>query len=711
LSRWVAWLIVRLSVVIVPLWIAATFAAIHYLPSISGSDTSALGGLVPGSAGAITPEERAYKQFGTTLLSRVIVVQRRLPKLTTPQIRRTLRTALLIDRRRSRRFRHIRFAAPLVNRHRTTTVTYLYFSPETPISEQDDYATAFADHLRPRGKLTGSIEGRRAEFREIQHALPKVTFATVAVIVLILIITFRALGPPVIGLGAAAIAYIVSIHVLAWVGEQRGRDVPKEVEPVLVALLLGLATDYSIFFMIGMRRHLAAGMRRFDAATRTTAENLSIVVTAGLIVALGSLALVAGRLDVFRAFGPGIALTVLIALAVALTFIPALLALLGQLVFWPSLDRGEREPRRGFAVVLTRRGWAAAAAVALVLGLGVVAAEARHMRLGFTLLRGQPEDSPVKVAAENAAKGFGAEILGPTEILVERRKLRRPQLVRLQRAVEAQPGVRLVLGPGQQPAPIRLPVFVTRSNDAARYALVLEAEPLSASAIDILERLEKRLPRLLARSGIQGARVSVAGDTSLAKETVDAIRSDGVRVGFAVVGVNLILLGLFLRSLTAPVYLLAASLLALGTALGAAVWVFQGLLGHDDITYYVPFAASVLLLSLGSDYNVFVVGRIWQEARGRALRDAIGVAVPRASQTITVAGVTLTASFALLALVPIRPMRELALAMAVGILIDTFVVRSLLVPSLLALFARDQRRESPQKERNALGDDEGALHR
>jgi len=707
-TRASAWLVVRLSFLLVPAWIVAAVAAVLYLPRIGAGESSPLGGLVPAGAKAIDAEKREYRQFGTTLLSRVLVVQRaQAGRLAPRQIRRTLATALLVDRRRTPRFRGIRFAAPLVSRDRSTTVTYLYFSPRVDVDVQDDYARRFADELRPRGNVTGSIEARRAEFREIQRALPKVTLATVALIVLILVVTFRALGPPLVALGAAVIAYTVSVRVLAWVGDQRGQDVPKEVEPVLVALLLGLVTDYSIFFLVGMRRRLAAGESRFQAATRTTEENLPIVLTAGLIVALGSLTLVAGELAVFRSFGPGIALTVLIALAVALTFVPGALALLGPLVFWPSLGRGEREPRRVLAGLLTHRVAAAAIVVALVAGLGVVAAESRHLRLGFTLLRGQPPDSPVKIAAEDASKGFGPGILAPTEVLVERRGLPRAGAVRLQAALARQPGVQRVLGPAVQPARVRLPLFVSRENDAARYLLVLDEEPLSAPAIDTVERLRERLPQLLARSGIDRARVSVAGDTALAQETVRSIRRDGLRVGIAVLAVNLVLLALFLRAIAAPLYLLAASVLALAAALGATTWAFQAQLGHDDVTYYVPFAAAVLLLSLGSDYNVFVVGRIWQEARDRSLREAIATAVPLASRTITVAGVTLAGSFALLALVPIRPMRELAFAMAAGILLDTFVVRSLLVPSLLALLGREQRRESPGE---ALHDSEGPLH-
>jgi putative drug exporter of the RND superfamily len=116
------------------------------------------------------------------------------------------------------------------------------------------------------------------------------------------------------------------------------------------------------------------------------------------------------------------------------------------------------------------------------------------------------------------------------------------------------------------------------------------------------------------------------------------------------------------------------------------VWVFQVLLGHDGLVYYVPFAAAVLLISLGSDYNIFIVGRIWEEGRRRPLREAVAVSVPRASRAITTAALALAAGFGMLALVPLAQFREIATAMVLGILIDAFIVRSLLVPALVALF-------------------------
>jgi RND superfamily putative drug exporter len=709
LTRAVAWFVTRASFVLVPAWIVAAVAAAHYLPPISGGIDSPLGGLVPGGAGAISTEVREFRRFRTTLLTRVVVVQHEPRKLTRRQIRLTLRVALRVDTKRAPLLGHIVFAAPLVSRDRTTTVTYLYFAPRISTEARLALADTYSKRLSPHGLVTGALPARVEEFDHIESSLPKVTYATLALIVLVLLVTFRALAPPLIVLGAAAVAYTTSVHLLAWLAQQQGRTVPKEVEPVLVALLLGLVTDYALFFLARTRKHLQDGAGRIHAAESAARENLPIVVTAGLIVTLGSLTLLAGRLDVFRSFGPGMALGVLVTLAVAVTFVPGVLALLGRLAYWPTFDRAEREPNERVWRLATRRPVSALTVLAVAVGLAVVASQVRHLHLGFTLIRGQPADSEVKRGAEDADRGFAAGIVAPTELLLEGRRLggRRTSLRHLQRLLERQPRVALVVGPREQPRRHDLPLFIAPDGGAARYAVVLREEPLSAPAIDALQGLRARMPTLLDESGLAGTHVSYAGDTALAEETVDAIRRDGVRVGIAVLLVNFVLLAVFLRALAAPLYLLAASLLALGAALGATTWTMETALGHDDLTYYVPFAASVLLLSLGSDYNVFVVGRIWQEARTRPLREAIVFAAPRASATITVAGVTLAGTFALLALIPIRPMRELAFAMAVGILLDTFVVRSLLVPSLLALFAR----ASSDGNRRNSGDGERPLHR
>jgi RND superfamily putative drug exporter len=159
-----------------------------------------------------------------------------------------------------------------------------------------------------------------------------------------------------------------------------------------------------------------------------------------------------------------------------------------------------------------------------------------------------------------------------------------------------------------------------------------------------------------------------------------------VRIAIAAPLVNFLLLCVFLRAVVAPLYLLLASALAFTATLGLTTYVFQDLLGHAELTYYVPFAVAVLLVSLGSDYNVFLVGRIWQEAEHVSVRRAIAIAAPRASRTIAVAGLALAFSFVTLALIPLRQFREFAFAMGVGVLLDAFVIRSLLVPALVSVF-------------------------
>jgi RND superfamily putative drug exporter len=488
-----------------------------------------------------------------------------------------------------------------------------------------------------------------------------------------------------------------------------------------------------VVFLSTMRRRLRRGQERLEAARAATAETAPTVLTAGLIIAAGTGALVVGELGFLKSFGPGLALTTLVALAVSITLIPALMALFGARLFGAEhrgrLDGGEqREGANGSAppdrarrvplrlsrpvTAMRRTAWLADVAqtsrwrlmiariassrpvalpiaVCCVVLLGALALGARHTELGLGFVQALPSDNEVRRAATAAGEGFAPGVLSPTEIDLEQPGIatRAAELERLEELLAREPGVAAVIGPRAQPPPPAPPVLVSEDNAAARYAVIFDVDPLGAPAIDRLEGLRERLPALLRESGLGAApRVGVAGETALAVETVDRVVSDLWRIGLVALAVNLILLMVFLRAAVAPLYLLGASVLGLAASLGVTTTFFQGFLGHDDLTYYVPFAAAVLLVALGSDYNVFVAGRIWDEARWLRLREAIAVATPAAAKAITAAGVALAASFALLAIVPLRPFREFAFLMAVGVLIDTFVVRSLLVPALTSLF-------------------------
>jgi RND superfamily putative drug exporter len=189
------------------------------------------------------------------------------------------------------------------------------------------------------------------------------------------------------------------------------------------------------------------------------------------------------------------------------------------------------------------------------------------------------------------------------------------------------------------------------------------------------------------------ARTGVTGDTVIASELNEDTWTALERVTPAALAVLLLLLWLLLRSWKAPLYLVGVSVLTVAAALGLTVYVFQGLLGYGELAFFVPVAASILLLALGADYNVFLISRIWSEADRQDLRPAIRTAGSRAGRAITVAGFILALSFAAVALIPIQSFREIAFAMCVGLLLDTLLARTLMIPALVSLFGRGSAEE------------------
>jgi RND superfamily putative drug exporter len=290
-------------------------------------------------------------------------------------------------------------------------------------------------------------------------------------------------------------------------------------------------------------------------------------------------------------------------------------------------------------------------------------------------------------AYNQAGRGFSLGVLSPGELLVTGPNVaaQRAALSRLQPLIAAQPGMAQVFGPRQVPLERRLGFAVAPSGNAARYVFFLRADPLGAAGISAVENLREHLPSLVRRAGLVGVTATVAGDTALSADIVNGTVDSLKRVIPAVLLAVFLVVALFLRALVAPFYLVLTSLLGVVASLGLTVYVLQDLLGYGQIAYYVVFTVGVMLISLGSDYNVFLVGRIWQEGRRRQFKEAIEIGGSRAARAITTAGFVLAISFALLAIVPLRPFREIAFGMAVGLLIDAFVVRTILVPALLAL--------------------------
>jgi putative drug exporter of the RND superfamily len=699
--------LVRLRHLVVLAWIAAVVATTVYLPGLGEGEALELGGLIPDDSPALEAARRSQQHFSVPLTADTAVVERD-PGGFSEEAQRAIVQRGVDATEQEGTGDEILFALPILNTGKlfpgseedgTTAVTHLFFPVGVSLTNKVELAHAYAaqagdDHY---SGVTGPGPARLAQFEEIEDSLPLVELGTVLAIVLVVGLTFRAFGAPFLALVASGIAFLVARTLIPWVAEQLGAEVPQELEPLVVALTLGVVTDYTIFFLSACRRELAGGEARLDAARRACTDVAPIVATAGLIVVAGTAALVVGELEFFRAFGPALALTAAVSLAVSITCVPASLALLGRVAFWPSLQPRDEEPvederpspaRSAIAEFLTSRPVAAVVALITVAGLAAAATGIRHTELALRLGSGLPPDSEVQEAARAADAGFAAGVLAPTIVLVEESGVAAEQegLTRLEDGLDQAPGVVGVVGPGELPAEAPRGAFLAEDGDAARIVLILEDPPLDSEAIATTQELERQLPQLLEDADLSDAQAALTGQTAVASDTVQAIVDSSALVGAVVLALNFVLLALFLRAIVAPLYLLAASVLSVAATLGLTTYVFQGLLGHSDLTYYVPFAAGVLLISLGSDYNVFVAGRIWQEAGRRPLREAVAVAAPRASRAISVAGIALAASFAVLAVVPIDGFRELAFMMAVGVLLETFVVRPVLIPALITLF-------------------------
>jgi len=700
--------VIGLRYLVVPAWIVAALAVSWYLPGLGEGEPLPLGGLIPKNAESTKIAVRDAQLFGLPLTTDTLVVQRNPDGLSTSAQAKAVQRALETNQAHHEDY-EAQFALPIANtlglfpgsrEKGTTAVTYLFFGPGASLADRveqaNDYLAAIPTAESPVG-VTGPAPARYRQFNEISSSLAIVEIGTVLVILLVVGLTFKALGAPLVTLVAAGISFLIARGVIPWVGDRLGVSVPQEVEPLVVALTLGVVTDYAVFYLSATRRSLLEGAQRVEAARVAAIRVSPIVATAGLIVVAGTASLLVGELEFFRAFGPGLALTAAVSLVVSITFIPAALAILGRFVFWPGLKRedlgaGEEEhvshAREALARFLTSRP---VALVAVVLCTGVLVLAATgfpDMRLAFRLITGLPSDTQQARAAKAAATGFAPGVIAPTIVVLEGNGVGqdRTALIRLEQELSEQPGVAGILGPREQIEQAPENLFVAQDGAAARYVLILDQGPLSSPAIDDVRHLDDRLPGLVADAGLRGVSAGITGQTAIASDTVQAVVGSSVRVGLVVLAVNFLLLALFLRAIVAPLYLLAASVLSVAATFGLTKYVFQDLLGHSDVTYYVPFATGVLLVSLGSDYNVYVVGRIWQEAERMPLREAIAYAAPRASKAIGVAGIALAASFAMLAVVPIDGFREFAFMMAVGILLETFLVRSALIPALISLF-------------------------
>ena len=239
-------------------------------------------------------------------------------------------------------------------------------------------------------------------------------------------------------------------------------------------------------------------------------------------------------------------------------------------------------------------------------------------------------------------------------------------------------------GEGGAKAKAAAEAYLSAGGKVERLFIITADDPYSVAAFDAVRRARVALAPFAAGFG-PGAHASVGGATAELADTQTALNADFLRVAVITVLGVLVVLVLLLRAIVAPVYLVLTVLLSYLATIGLTSWLYQSVLGQPGVNFFLPLMVFVLLVALGSDYNIFLMSRVREESEQRPIRDGIRVASGRTGAVITSAGLILAGTFGSMASAPLIVLFQIGVAVAVGVLIDTFVVRSILVPAITTL--------------------------
>jgi putative drug exporter of the RND superfamily len=588
--------------------------------------------------------------------------------------------------------------------------------------------------LHTAGQLAGSVDNNARS----QATGERTQQLSLLFVLVLLLVVFRAVLAPVLTLLPALVVVQLAGPLIAELARHGVLKVSEIAQLLLIILVIGAGTDYGLFLVFRVREELRAGSEPKAAVARAVARvGESISFSAGTVVA-AVLCLLLASFGFYEGLAYPLAIGIALMLLAGLTLLPALLAIFGRAAFWPSNVR-PGPPRIGVwgrvAARVVRRP-ALTLAIGVLLFGGLALATFRFEPSGFGGASGAPEGSDSAAGDAALAAHFPRAATNPTSLLLrlDAPAWDRPdRLAAAQRQLAADPAFRSVLGPldpnGTTIAPARLTALHAALGPAQRlpatpppalrgsgvtpaeyqayrasaqfvspdgrtvqwFATLSAGDPSGTPALRATPAVRAALDRAATAAGAVDH--GVAGQSAALYDISATSSSDLRRIVPVVVVVIGLLLALVLRSLVAPLYLIVSVVLSYLAALGLAVLVFIDLQGQDGLTFFLPFLMFLFLLALGEDYNILVMTRIREEAYHLPLREAVTRAINATGSTVTSAGLVLAGTFGVLVLsVGDSPgaeqFRAVGVGLGVGVLMDTFLVRTLLIPSTAMLLGR-----------------------
>ncbi|KQS22844.1 MMPL family transporter [Frigoribacterium sp. Leaf186] len=527
--------------------------------------------------------------------------------------------------------------------------------------------------------LTGPVGFQDDVANSFAGADVRLLLVTVVVVAVLLIVTYRSPVLWIVPLAVVGAADALAGRVAAAVAEPLGISLDASISGILSVLVFGAGTNYALLLVARYREELLSQPDRHRAMRTAVTSAGPAIAASGGTVALSLLTLLLASLSGNRALGLACAVGVVVAIVFALVALPAALVVCGRGLFWPFVPRASSSeaadtaggaphhaaPRRGFWDRLGRgvRRRPAIVAVSAVAGVAVLCLGLSGYAVGLSQTDQLLGDPDSVVAQRVIDESFSAGLTSRTTVLA-------PSAV----ADEA-----TALASGTQG--VDTATAGETAGGLTRVDLQLSAEPESDAAFATIERLRTGY----ADAGGRLADALVGGSDATAFDTKVAAQADVDLIAPIILAIVFVILALLLRSLVAPVLLIASVLATFFASLGASTWLFQNVLGFPALDTAVTLYAFLFLVALGVDYNIFLTTRAREEGLVHGTHEGMVRALASTGAVITSAGVLLAAVFAVLGVLPVVALTQVGVIVCIGVLLDTLVVRTVLVPALVFL--------------------------
>jgi len=506
--------------------------------------------------------------------------------------------------------------------------------------------------------------------------------ATVLIILVLLIAIYRSPLLAVIPLLATAIVYQVVNQSIALMGAG-GLEVNNQTTSIMSILLFAAVIDYSLFVFSRYREELNHYENKYIAmkhAMRATGEP---VFFAGGTVLAAMLVLFFADFRDYQNFAPIFGTAMFFIMLASVTLVPALFTLFGRKAFWPKV------PQYGTETEVKHKVWGPLARFVVnkpglsggMVGIFmlITALNIFNLDYEFDMVKKFPDDLPSRVGYEIVESRFDKGELAPSTLLVvSNQKLDETDASAITEKLQGFDEI----------ASVRLSAL-SEDGKAAKMSVALSINPYSTEAIAFMENLRDDTPELLKEAGLE-AESYYSGVTAKIVDEQDINNGDIIKIVLLETVLILALLFALTKSVKMPIYMMATILLSFVSALGLGIFLVDVLFGFESISSRVPVYSFIFLVALGIDYNIILVSRFIEERKTHRVKNALEIAIRNTGGVISSAGLILAATFAALMTMPIADLFVFGFIVAMGILIDTFLVRGMLLPALILFFEKDK---------------------